>query len=295
MLWLVASLTTLVYNVGLDYRRATFSDLNVDRPRVFRAFCDELEGVKEVMLLATCNRVELYASSDQPIDLCPLFCSILGIRPDLVVTRSGRAAREHILSVVSGLDSLVVGETQVVHQVRTAMKNSYWSREGRGAHELSRLVSDSIALSRRLDRESNSYNKWVRQRVDELTTGGGEVHIVGAGQMGRSVLGALSANHSVYITTRNSSALSDIAGATVVQWDKRFDAIVAAETVVLCAPDEELVDFLLGCVFMSIPLPNIVDMTIPSLTLELADASLESFFDDLRRNLSKGVSQAMNN
>ncbi|HVL81424.1 MAG TPA: glutamyl-tRNA reductase [Actinomycetota bacterium] len=84
------------------------------------------EGVGELAVLATCHRTELYATADGPqSEAVHALASLLpGLRPsdhqDLRIL-TGTEAVEHLFRVAAGLDSLVIGEPQILGQVRRAL------------------------------------------------------------------------------------------------------------------------------------------------------------------------------
>lgn len=94
-------------------------------------------GLQEAMILSTCNRVEIYAGVpelDGTIDRLHRFLSEHGrVAPDGLVPRlyslSEPESIQHLFAVASGLDSMVLGEGEILHQVKRAYE---WAR-GEGA------------------------------------------------------------------------------------------------------------------------------------------------------------------
>lgn len=83
-------------------------------------------GVSESLILSTCNRVEIYAGSPRPQETCAGLSSFLtnhsglsreALGPRLYTYAEPRSI-EHLFTVASGLDSMVLGETDILHQVR---------------------------------------------------------------------------------------------------------------------------------------------------------------------------------
>ena len=84
-------------------------------------------GVREFALLNTCNRVELYGVAQTPGTLAALretLCAVTGCTPaeldSAVALRQNHDAIAHLFSVASGLDSQIVGETEILGQVKQA-------------------------------------------------------------------------------------------------------------------------------------------------------------------------------
>jgi glutamyl-tRNA reductase len=87
----------------------------------------QIEGLREIVVLATCNRVEIYGVADSreaPVEVASAFCRVRGV--DLArfgqagFMREGADVVQHLLEVVSGLDSQIVGETEILGQAKRA-------------------------------------------------------------------------------------------------------------------------------------------------------------------------------
>jgi len=118
-----------VLAVGLSHRSAELSTLErvaVPAPDVGKVL-DELqqaEHISEVMLVSTCNRIEVYAVVETfhggLNDVSAVLARQAGMEPadlyDSLYVHYAGAAVEHLFSVTSGLDSMVVGETQILAQ-----------------------------------------------------------------------------------------------------------------------------------------------------------------------------------
>lgn len=90
----------------------------------------EIEGVREAVVIATCNRLEIYACADrfrEPVDeisrllLRRATSPAAQLLPHLYV-HHGDDAVSHLFTVAAGLDSMVLGEAQILGQVRTALR-----------------------------------------------------------------------------------------------------------------------------------------------------------------------------
>jgi len=89
---------------------------------------DESSGIKEAVLLSTCNRTEIYIctcdSSAGETRLQDFLSGHARLSPEhlhrMVYVLRGRDAAEHLMQVASGLDSLVLGENEILGQVRSA-------------------------------------------------------------------------------------------------------------------------------------------------------------------------------
>jgi glutamyl-tRNA reductase len=185
--------------VGLSYRTADLRTL--ERAAIGADELDKVlhrlqqsEHIDEAMLVSTCNRIEVYAVVETfhggLADVSEVLarhagCAAADLYDHFYVHYAG-AAVEHIFSVASGLDSMVVGETQILGQVR----NSYAAaREagtvGRTLHE---LIQTTLRVGKRVHSETGLDKlgaSVVSEALGETSDlEGKHAVIVGAGSMG---------------------------------------------------------------------------------------------------------------
>jgi glutamyl-tRNA reductase len=109
--------------------------LSPERLPAFHQAAATLPGVRELAVLNTCNRVEFYGAADSPETVQRLretFCAFQDFPADSFASIShqsvGLPAIEHLLTVASGLDSQMLGETEILGQV----KDAYAEAQSRG-------------------------------------------------------------------------------------------------------------------------------------------------------------------
>ena len=114
-----------------------------------------LPGVREVALLSTCNRTELYASAEDDAVLADWLASHPRGGGDLhayLYRHAGDAAARHLFRVACGLDSMVLGEPQILGQVKQAWT---MARDGRAlGGELDRLFQHAFVTAKRARTET---------------------------------------------------------------------------------------------------------------------------------------------
>lgn len=122
---------------GTNHRHATVAQREpLQIPRHLRgkanALFGRMRGVRESAIVSTCNRVEFYFVWDQcatPLDIVAAFYAELNgfeindLRPNFY-TKRGKHAAAHLFSVAAGLDSMVLGEDQILGQVREAYSSA---------------------------------------------------------------------------------------------------------------------------------------------------------------------------
>ncbi|GAA2520915.1 glutamyl-tRNA reductase [Pilimelia columellifera] len=258
--------------VGISYRSAPVALLE----RVAAA-AGELPGrllaqpyVKETVLLSTCNRVEVYAAvtgfHGGVSDVCSALAEQAGVpavelAPHLYVHFDSAAVR-HAFRVASGLDSMVVGEAQILGQLRDAYHAAATSdAAGRLLHE---LMQQSLRVGKRahaetgIDRAGQSVVSAALEiagatlnapaaptpSLDAAVGPSGVVGlagrpalVVGAGAMGALAVATLSRVGAgpVAITNRGidrAARLADAYGAHAVPLAGLADALAAADVVI---------------------------------------------------------------
>ena len=119
--------------IGINHRTATIEDrelLEIDRKSIKEVltFIYNNKAVEGVLILNTCNRLEFYMYNDgnvAPFDIIKDYYSAnrgldISDKAELFYTYTGQEAIRHLFRVISGLDSLVLGEYQIQGQVRDA-------------------------------------------------------------------------------------------------------------------------------------------------------------------------------
>lgn len=155
-------LHTVLLCFSSSHRTAAFDlldRLERNAPAVAAALAEHSELVTGSVVLATCNRFEAYLDIDEPLPAARAVSAeaviatvgdAAGIDADLLRSSSrvycDDAAAEHLFSVSSGLDSVVVGEGEIAGQVRRALTTA--RRAGTVSHDLERLFQVASRTSR---------------------------------------------------------------------------------------------------------------------------------------------------
>jgi glutamyl-tRNA reductase len=199
------------------------------------------------LLLATCNRCELYWSGDHDFEAWfREFAGARGATPEGALTRlEGPAAVKHLFTVASGLDSQILGETEILGQVRRAFDAA--RAAGTTTWEIDAIFSAALSAGRRVRREtplgrhpasvSSAAVELAASRWDGLA--GRHVVVLGAGEVGEGVLRALherGAGHVKLVNRHPSRArvLAAAWGAEVRPWED-LDGLLADADLFLVA------------------------------------------------------------
>jgi glutamyl-tRNA reductase len=205
---------------------------------------------REAVVLSTCNRAEVYiaAESDEALDpLATFFAEYHGVdpsevRPHLYVHRGADAAR-HLFTVAAGLDSLVVGEPQILGQVKSAYTKA--SEAQFTGTILNRLFHVAFTAGKRVRSETGlgegavsvSYAAIALARKIFGSLEPLNVLILGTGEMGKLTGLHLKAQQVKRITmaSRTRASAERIApqvGADVVDWSEILGALERADILV---------------------------------------------------------------
>ena len=206
----------------------------------------------EAVVLGTCNRVEIYlarAEEEAPVH-SPLIAEFLGevhgvpaddVQSHLYEHADAEAVR-HVFRVASGLDSVVIGETQIVGQVKEAFDAA--QKAGATGPLLNALFPGALRVSKRVRGEtavaeghvsvSSAAVDYLRPIFETFTDK--TVLVIGAGEMGRLTLNHIRELNParVLVTNRNPERAAAVAaehGGQVVPWEKLDDALVQADIV----------------------------------------------------------------
>ena len=163
------------------------------------------DNVREVVLVSTCNRTEVYAVAEKfhgaYADIRDFFCEVGDLSPDdlypHLYSHHDDAAVNHLFEVAAGLDSAVVGETEILGQVRHAWEIA--QREGGARTTMNLLFRHAIGVGKRARTEtgiargtasvSHAAVEMASERLGGLD--GRRVAVVGAGAMGEGIAVAL--------------------------------------------------------------------------------------------------------
>jgi len=121
-----------ITGVRVTHKRASIDEIETLSRRVRAEHAAELverDGVSEAFVLQTCNRAELYVVSDERASDWDVFEPYVSdLATDAVVEMDHRGSLRHLLRVAAGLESMVLGEAEILGQVR----NAYQRHEERG-------------------------------------------------------------------------------------------------------------------------------------------------------------------
>ena len=207
---------------------------------------DQHKAGRSSLLLSTCNRCELYWSGDE--DLEPWFRQVAkgreaGSAPQLV-RHDGLAAVRHLFTVTAGLDSQILGETEILGQVRRAYDAARVA--GTTTRDMDLILSAALAAGRRvrcetfLGRHPASVSSAAVDLIAERwgMIGSREVVVLGAGEAAEGVLRALHELGASRVTLLNrrpvrAKVLAEAWGATSGAWEELPQKLESADLLLV--------------------------------------------------------------
>lgn len=238
--------------IGLNHRTMPldlFERMTIDGSRLPKALHDlaTRENIGEVVVLSTCNRTEVYARAERfhgaYADVRHFLAELAFVTADEfsdhLYAHYDQDAVRHLFSVASGLDSAVLGEAEILGQVRTA-----WERAGdeqttgpvlnllfRHALEVGKRARTETGIARGTASVSHAAVEMAGDRLGTLE--GKQVLVLGAGDMAEGMATALQRGGVSEVlvanrTWRKARALADRVGGQAV---RLFDLPAALERI----------------------------------------------------------------
>jgi len=241
--------------VGIDYRTApvaTREKVSIRPEKLGDALSDLSRFVPHGVILSTCNRTEIYWTGDSPSSepVNDFFLSFFRVAPDdlrqCIIAGADEIAVSHLFRTAAGLDSLIVGEYEVLGQVGRALDAA--EQAGMVDLPLRQLFQWAIRTGRRVREETfisrNAMS--VSSVAVELAAGtiGGledcKVLVIGAGEAGRLVAKTARDRGAAKIavtsrTKERAQKLAEELGGEPFCMEKLAGEMTSANIVIACA------------------------------------------------------------
>ncbi|MEI7815128.1 MAG: glutamyl-tRNA reductase [Coriobacteriia bacterium] len=207
--------------------------------------------VNEAVILSTCNRTEIYcvtaSGADGPEAVIDFIADYHGLdRHELVrylYVSQGEAVVRHLFRVVASLDSMVLGEAQILGQVKEAYESSF--NNGASHRIFNKLFRQSFELGKRVRNETEigenavsiSYAAVELAKQVFSTLEGRTILVLGAGKMSELTAKHLVSNgvKKVLVANRTHERAQELAskfGGEAILYDELFDRLGEADIVI---------------------------------------------------------------
>jgi glutamyl-tRNA reductase len=208
----------------------------------------------EVAILSTCNRFEVLAVADDPeaavVEIRAAIARIAALPAETLLPRlydlRDQQAVRHLFRVVTGLESLVLGETQIIGQVARA--DAAARHAGSAGPILSRLFMAGLHIGKRARAETaisqhtlsiSHAAAWLARR-EAGDLGSRRTLIVGAGEMAALAARALRQQGATQLTIisrtlASATTLAGQVGAIAMPWNRLDEALAVSDAVITAA------------------------------------------------------------
>jgi glutamyl-tRNA reductase len=206
-------------------------------------------GLAEIVLLSTCNRVEIYGAapdSSAAMDLASAFLQCRAGRTAEFARHEGTDAVRHLFRVAAGLDSMVLGETEILGQVKDAYAAAFGA--GHTGAILNRLFQQAFRAAKqvRSGSEIGRGSVSVGSAAARLAASAlGDLAacralLLGAGEAGEDVARSLHARGLMELLVANRTSgraegLAAALGGRAVEFARWRDHLSTADIVIACA------------------------------------------------------------
>ncbi|MBL0355602.1 MAG: glutamyl-tRNA reductase [Chitinophagaceae bacterium] len=197
----------------------------------------KLVGMNELFVISTCNRTEIYGFTDSAETLMQLLCSqtqgSLETFTQIAYIKKGIEAIEHLFEVGAGLDSQILGDYEIVGQLKQAVKFSkerdfigaYMERLINGVLQTSKEIRTKTELSGGTVSVSFAAIQYIKEKISHISKK--RILLIGTGKIGRNTC----KNLVDYLNTKNIMLINRTEGKAVE---------LAEELGLMHAPVEQL-------------------------------------------------------
>lgn len=232
-------------NAGLDIRdKTSFTD---SKKIEFLLQMDEYE-IEQCMILSTCNRSEIYyfyEKEEQRNQVRNAYKELFGERnlENYLVEYTKEKATEHLFRVTAGLESQVIGEDQILGQVKEAL--DFTRTMGYSKKEMNKVIRDAISSAKRIKTElkiseiplSVSY-VGIRQIDDICKILGKKILVIGSGKMTVLALrylyeyGAKEVNVCSRTLLHAKVLRKEFSNIKIVEYENRYEVLKYCDIVI---------------------------------------------------------------
>lgn len=308
------------YCIGLSYLKADAEirgkfNLNSVAKKTVLSQAKEI-GLKGVLIISTCNRTEIYGYANHPFELIKLLCdNSLGTIEDFQnvgYVYKNQEAVNHIFRVGTGLDSQILGDFEIVGQIKNGfveskkneLSNAYTERLVNSVIQASRRIKNETELSSGATSVSFASVQYILNNVSDISSK--NILLFGMGKIGRNTCENLvkhTKNEHITLINRTKEKAEKIAGKLnliVKDFSKltselqKTDILVVATGADIPTISNENLNPQKPILVLDLSIPKNVDETItnnPNVTLVHLD-ELSKITDSTLENRKNFIPQA---
>jgi glutamyl-tRNA reductase len=214
----------------------------------------------EAVLLSTCNRVEIYTAAESGVEptldqIAAFLTQFHDLNSEFITgylyLHKGEAAMGHLFTVASSLDSMVIGESQILTQVKEAYQMAIdggstgpllHSAFQAALHVARRVAGETALHQRRVSVPSVAVADFARQIFERFDDK--HVVVIGAGEMAEETLRYLREEgvHQISVVNRSYERASELAPrwhGRAIAWDQLYEAVATADLIISVTGSDE--------------------------------------------------------
>lgn len=236
------------------------------------------EGLKEIFVLSTCNRTEVYAVASSAHKLIDLLCSKTAGTAELFKSicyvKRGQEAIEHVFSVGAGLDSQILGDYEIVGQMKLAVRISkdngcigaFMERLFNTVLQASKVIKNQTALSGGTVSVSFAAIQFLKENVANIIDK--NILLLGTGKIGRNTCKNLIDyldTHKITLINRTDEKAMELAGELQLKAASynELEYEVQAADIIIVATNAEM-PFIHSADLINSKPKVLIDLSIPN-------------------------------
>ena len=236
-----------IRNLSITHKWASLNDLEcarIDNVEGALKAMHATDGVRECVIVQTCNRIELYLNVTNAFDVNAFIARFFpSVPPELIGRYEARESLRHLMRLAAGLDSMIVGEDQILGQLKEAVEIA--TNEDTLGPDLGLALSKAIKAGKRVRTETyiNRGSVSVGSAAVDLaervmgTLEDKAILSIGAGELGTLVAVALAERELKAMffsnrTFRRAQTLAKRLGGTAIRFDNIDDYLCQADLVI---------------------------------------------------------------
>ena len=269
------------FTVGISYKKASLSireafSLSLHSSKLLLNDAKK-SGISELLINSTCNRTELYGVTENPKDFIKLLCKFSSGEIDtfnkIGYTLEGKEAINHIFRVGAGLESQILGDFEIIGQLK---KSFYQSKKLMMVNGfLERLVNNVIQASKRVKTETGISSgatsvsfaavQFIIKNVENISNK--NILLFGAGKIGKNTCENLikhTKNDHIVLINRTKKRAEKIAGKfkVIVKPHSELNTEIRKSDVLIVATGAEHPTVNKNLIHRSRPL-LVIDLSLP--------------------------------
>lgn len=309
------------YAVGLSYKKADAQTRGkfslTDQAKNELLDHAKIDGIDSLMAISTCNRTELYGFAEHPFKLISLLCKYSNGTVDdfqrVAYVHKNNEAVSHLFKVGTGMDSQILGDFEIISQVKTGftaakekeLTNSYFERLVNSVIQASKRIKNETEISTGATSVSFASVQYILNNVQGINEK--NILLFGTGKIGRNTCENLvkhTKNNQITLINRTKDKAQKIAGkfnlivkdyADLQAEIQKADVLIVATGAQNPTIDKELLNLKKPLLILDLSIPKNVNdnvLEIPNVQLIHLD-QLSQMTDDTLEKRKQYVPQAM--